>query len=206
MSDSESSDDSYSAPSFDSWEEVILHYKEFILGDVNGCPTHPAPLCEESHLIKKELLIMNEYGIVTITSQPGLSKKCDDSTKTMWQREFVDGYMKTELYDKLFEKLHNSDFIMLDCSVDPYGSYDGHTRILVTKFVSELGNGKEHVHKCSHASTDGASCELDQIFENSDQDVMFEIAPDLVYFAIIDPVWARQNVLCSAICDAIKNS
>jgi len=165
----------YSVPTFHYFSEIVQHYRDFLEGKINRCPTCFGPLAEESKIILPQLLKINAAHIVSINSQPGVENdECQ-------QRAYLDCLMREETAKLLVSKLSSSDFVLF---AKPYShSREIFCRIPVTIVDEEIVTNLP-VGLCN---------DMDYILENS-PDKDFIIA-NIWHVRIFDPIWGRETEL-----------
>lgn len=209
--DSCSDNEDIDVPEFDSFADIIAHYRKFLTGEIQSCPTHLGPLNEESAVILPQLLVLNKHNILTVDSQPGSSEFIGDATITdsyfgevkvkkleVIQRAYVDCYMSRSLYeDFLSEELTMTEFMIF---AEPYRAPSLDPTVSVPVTVSKYMYGGESYSKVGTAMPVGwASHDMIEILNGTPVDKKNEIIKDIYSVRILDTIWGRKTALFDAL-------
>ena len=192
-------------PSFNSFQEILAHYRSFLKGDIPACPTHGAPLEEESQLILPQLLALNDNGILTVDSQPGLLEyeaqgqiyipdPIEATDIEHRQRAYVDCYMPEELYQRLAQLLAPTDLMIFGQRYTRPSSSAPKVSIPVT-ITSYHYEGKDHVDIESRMPIMWLAPDLEIILCATPVATQKRILQDLYSVRIVDPNWGETSYL-----------
>ena len=172
----------YSVPSFENYEAILQHYRDFLNGKINECATHGGPVKEE---ILPQLLAINEGQIIAVDSQPGmLEKECK-------QRAYLDCLMKKDNYDRLFSKLLQTELVLF---ANPYQHSEESVHHILVTLEYEEPYTKLPIGLCN---------DMAQILSSTALEYREAIMEDLWQVRILDPVWGRATYLFDQVVAAL---
>lgn len=189
----ETSEDFLEPPAFDSFSSILDLYHKYIKGEISSSITHAGPLMKETECIKDLLLYINEAGILTLNSQPGMMLKTEDDI----QRAYLECYMPEHLYFHIEKALMATEIIIFGERVvyennendknteETCCDCDRYYYIPVT-----LDNGEVFT---SLPLEYGFYNDLEHLLENTEESAKDIILKDLYYVRFLDPIWKRER-------------
>lgn len=193
-------------PAFNSFKDILTHYRKFLKGKIDGCPTHDGPLEEESMLILPELLKINK-SVLTVDSQPGLIE--DTREETCKQRAYVDCFMSKKQYTKLSQLLMaNTDLMVFGRRYKKASKNPPQILIPVTIFLTtdptDSFDVDVQVEVHSAMPLNWLSQDMELILSGTSTEKQAKILKDLYSVRILDPIWGRQKYLFENVVAALK--
>jgi hypothetical protein len=194
-------------PAFNSFEEILAHYRKFLKGKMTSCPTHDGPLEDESKPILSELLKMNKY-VLTVDSQPGL-EEVSTLDGTYKQRAYVDCFMSKKKYKQVTQLLTaNTDLLIFGerytkpSTNPPKASIP--VSIVLTTDPSDATDVIEKIAVESELPMGWLSEDMELILTNTPVEKQRKILVNLYSVRILDPIWGRQKYLFEHMAAALK--
>jgi hypothetical protein len=184
----------------EQYNKILNHYYLFLTGQIDEVPTHGAPLEEESSIIQRQLIALNECDILTIDSQPGIKEEIYaiklDSNVILYQREAVSAYMPSVMVNYFKDKLEFTNFLMFWYPL----TYKGPMRQFIPISGAKYPNG-EKIEMTTRFPVDILEVYRDlQLIMNDFGYTYNDIESDkLVFVEFIDPIWGRQGKLLNAL-------
>ena len=171
----------YETPVFQSFSEIVQHYRSFLEGKIEECPTYGGRLDEESAIILSQLLKINAAQIITVNSQPGFNQIVNEVK--VKQRAYVDCLMKEETYYKIFDHLVATEFIILKTQ---YVHSDEILHQIPVTTVGDIVATSIPIGYCT---------DMQIILKNTSLECQEIIMRNLCRVIIFDPIWGRTTDL-----------
>lgn len=171
-----------------SIEEIKELNTLFVKGEIAGTCYHLGKLNRESNLILHQLIKINDLGLITTNSQPGIPE--DVWNNNYEQRAFLTFLIKKKDYGIFKNELTkiNDEYYHRKCTDDPDFCPPGLYWLSRDRF-------KNFTH---------FSFELTKCYSFHDCNLYEEIKEDYCEVEVVDPVWGR-NTLFDDIIKALKN-
>lgn len=208
--------DHIEVPLASSWPSLLEYYHSFLEGKIDCVPTHDGPLEEESKKILPQLLKINEAGILTVDSQPGMKdpigrgeiyrkgkmttvKKLEEH-----QRAYLECYMPARLCSRLAKKLALTELLVFRQKYIKTSEEEPEMNVPVT-IIKYRYKGKNYQEVESAMPTDSwVGPDMEFILENTLDSTRKTILSDLWLVRILDPVWGRESYLFDQILLVLK--
>lgn len=184
-------------------EELIEKNKLFLKGELIATCYHGGPLNPESNLIYDKLIKINDLGMITTCSQPGLINVAyneDPNEEDVYyeQKCFVVGYIEKFKFpafsNKVTELMKDELFLSF-----PHSLTDEHKKELiekdlyyVTRYVGNLGCGNTHIFNGSMYCFKKCKFIADKFYDK------------YIGIELVDKVWQRKDKLLDCIIIALE--
>lgn len=179
----------YGAKNYQQLKELTV---KFLKGELKETNSHYGPICEETYLIRSLLIIINELGCVTSSSQPGLIEE------DYHQRAYVTMLIAKKKYDifkkriekkmgKVHVKILSEDLIDDEILAEDIPDYWQRNRYWVSaSFLSdEYFEGHTHL-----GITEGVNC-----YSFQDIDIYQELNANYYQIEVVDLNWGQKDLL-----------
>ncbi|CAG8563965.1 24393_t:CDS:2, partial [Racocetra persica] len=99
--------------------DIIQIFKSYILCEIPVFPWSEEPLSEETEAIRPNLIKLNEFGYLTVSSQPAVNGVRSDDVNFGWgpkggyiyQKFFVEFFVSPEMFDKLIKVIDDNCWV-----------------------------------------------------------------------------------------------
>lgn len=183
---------------FPTFNKVLDHYRGLFNGKRNGEDTPGGIIEDETIPLFPYLLKMNEAGIMTTCSQPGIITK-EGPGVIYKQRAFVDCFMYPSLLPYFFRNSEKMRGITVLVAPALHKKESADFEDLINLSVAEREGEETEVYICFSAGL--GTNDLDMVLE---ENVKERVLKELVHVFFVDMQWGREKYLFEVVSECVE--